>query len=395
MRSVEGLPRPQCLSPAGAAACSGCGDPPPAPRVRRDTHTLLPCGRGALADTRITPRSRSFPVEGDGGGGGGAMGRALTLCVCVVGIYASYLTQGVLQERISTARYAPDDARFANVVFLNLAQAAGCALVAGIALLVRPSLRGEGSSSVVDFWRPSVSNTLGPALGTVALKNISYPAQVLAKSGKMVPVMLMGALVGGARYTTAQYCQTLLVGGGVAAFAFFKGSSKALQKLQAANAPLGYALCAANLLLDGYTNAYQDAIKRRHPQTTSVQMMFGTNLWCALYYAVYAFVLSDVGGEAQRFLAAHPEAARDVALFALCGAVGQNFIFLTIAQFGSLVCVTVTTTRKFANILLSVVVNRNPLQPAQWAAVMAVFAGLSWNIYEKQKRGVGARQKKE
>eukprot|EP00793_Prasinoderma_coloniale_P002983 PRCOL_00006449-RA len=141
----------------------------------------------------------------------------------------------------------------------------------------------------------------------------------------MVPVMLMGVLIGGARYTPAQCAQTLLVGGGVGLFAFFKGSAKALAKLQDANAPLGYALCGANLLLDGYTNAYQD--------------------------------------------------------------------------FGSLACVTVTTTRKLANILLSVAVNRTPLRAEQWGAVALVFAGLAWNIRDKQARAAAddARlaQKKE
>ena len=37
----------------------------------------------------------------------------------------------------------------------------------------------------------------------------------------------------------------------VAIFAYFKGSKKALDKLQDANALAGYTLCLANLALDG------------------------------------------------------------------------------------------------------------------------------------------------
>lgn len=147
------------------------------------------------------------------------------------------------------------------------------------------------------------------------------------------------------------------------------------------------------------THARSHTRTRARARLHSVQMMAGTNFWCGIYYALYLFGLSGVGGEAVAFLAAHPQAARDVALFALCGAVGQNFIFATISQFGSLACVTVTTTRKLANILLSVAVNRTPLRAEQWGAVALVFAGLAWNIRDKQARAAAddARlaQKKE
>jgi UDP-galactose transporter B1 len=63
-------------------------------------------------------------------------------------------------------------------------------------------------------------------------------------------------------------------------------------------------------------------------------------------------------------------------LFCLCGAVGQLFIFYTIKTFGSLTLTLITTTRKFFNILLSVLWNANPLLPAQWGAVGMVFGGL-------------------
>ena len=80
--------------------------------------------------------------------------------------------------------------------------------------------------------------------------------QVLAKSCKMVPVMLMGTLVGGKRYSVLEYACALLIGGGVSLFAA-RNSGKVTQKLAAPDARMGYALCLANLLLDGYTNAAQ------------------------------------------------------------------------------------------------------------------------------------------
>lgn len=37
-------------------------------------------------------------------------------------------------------------------------------------------------------------------------------------------------------------------------------------KLVKPNTPLGYSLCLVNLVFDGYTNAAQDEINKRHPK---------------------------------------------------------------------------------------------------------------------------------
>ena len=77
-------------------------------------------------------------------------------------------------------------------------------------------------------------------------------------------------------------------------------------------------------------------------------------------------------------------------LFCLCGAMGQLFIFATIKAFGSLVNTLVTTTRKFFNILLSVLWNGNPLLPQQWVAVGLVFSGLFVSSWTKSRRHAAA-----
>jgi len=111
-----------------------------------------------------------------------------------------------------------------------------------------------------------------------------------------------------------------------------------------------------------------------------------TNAWCALYYALYMFAASDVGPRAMRFCAAHPHAGRQVLLYCLCGAAGQNFIFMAISTFGSLVNVTITTTRKFFSILGSAFLNKSELRLAQWAGVGLVFSGLTLQTALKTRK---------
>ena len=111
------------------------------------------------------------------------------------------------------------------------------------------------------------------------------------------------------------------------------------------------------------------------------------NFWCSIYNSVYLFALSSAGWDLVTFCRRYPSAGYDIVLFCLCGAIGQLFIFLTIKQFGSLVNTMVCTTRKFFNILLSVLWNGNPLLPQQWMAVSLVFVGLAANTLQKSRGG--------
>jgi UDP-galactose transporter B1 len=120
----------------------------------------------------------------------------------------------------------------------------------------------------------------------------------------------------------------------------------------------------------------QDEIHRKHPETTSLHTMCWMNFWCSIYYGAYLFVATSTGRELVQFCLTHRDAGLDIVLFCLCGAVGQLFIFFSIRRFGSLTNTMITTTRKFFNILLSVLWLGNPLLPQQWAAVGMVFLGL-------------------
>ncbi|KAJ9533546.1 hypothetical protein QJQ45_026605 [Haematococcus lacustris] len=383
--------------------------------------------------------------------------QVVLLLFCVAGIYSAYLTQGgtakdscgsclycactyclrppmapgIVSEHLATKRYGASQERFSHLESLNGAQALACFLWAWVILFVMQQtgqVKAGQTAHWTAYWKAGISNSLGPAFGMIALKNITYSAQVLVKSCKMVPVMLAGTLLHGKRYNTVEYVCMSLIGLGVALFGK-KSSTKVASKLASPNTLLGYSLCLLNLALDGYTNAAQDQINHHHPRNPPIHMMCWMNFWTALYYLVYLFGFTQaqhsdqvqqggLGWRAYRltvssgpkvnppghprlrviqlchpvkqlkatwlwsgtdmlsFCTRNPDAALDVLVFCLCGAFGQLFIFFTIKTFGSLVNTLVCTTRKFFNILISVVVNANPLLPMQWTAVCMVFTGL-------------------
>ena len=137
------------------------------------------------------------------------------LLLCVAGIYGSYLTQGVLQESLATRKYGLLGHRFPELKALNGVQSAACFLWAFLLLaILQPPALDKKFPPFTVYWKPAVTNSIGPACGFEALKNISYPAQTLAKSSKMIPVMIMGTVLGGKVYSALEYACALLIAGG-------------------------------------------------------------------------------------------------------------------------------------------------------------------------------------
>ena len=202
----------------------------------------------------------------------------------------------------------------------------------------------------------------------------------------MIPVMVLGTLLHGRRYPLIEYICCAMITVGVSIFAAMGPSKHAKNNLAAPNAPLGYALCLSNLLMDAYTNVAQDEINRKYKNGTAMHMMCWMNFWTGVFYLPFMFVISSAGKEVIAFCLAHHDAGTQVLLFCLCGAIGQLFIFYTIKTFGSLVNTLVTTTRKFFSILTSVVWNGNALASQQWGAVVLVFTGLILSSVTKHRR---------
>ena len=79
--------------------------------------------------------------------------------------------------------------RFTHLKAINGVQSIACFLWAAV-LMTLPFLRPQKGVKIAPwlaYWKPGVSNSIGPALGTEALKNISYPAQVRLSNGPCKP----------------------------------------------------------------------------------------------------------------------------------------------------------------------------------------------------------------
>ncbi|EME89345.1 uncharacterized protein MYCFIDRAFT_149942 [Pseudocercospora fijiensis CIRAD86] len=325
----------------------------------------------------------------------------LNLLICVGGIYASFLTWGVLQERITTTNYGTETKRevFKYPVVMNTVQSTFAAILGYVYVLAtrKSSADLPVFPSKAILWPLSlvaITSSLASPFGYASLQHVDYITFILAKSCKLLPVMFLHITLYGKRYPFYKYAVVALVTLGVSIFTLYQSSGKK-PKGARTNSTYGLTLLSINLIFDGLTNTTQDDIYARFRPYTGQQMMCALNVLstiltsCFLLLAPY-LAESGIGGvvgldltkganelyEALAFVQRHPTVGWDILGFAVCGALGQVFIFMTLSIFGSLLLVTVTVTRKMLTMILSVVWFGHSLTRMQWLGVGLVFGGI-------------------
>ncbi|KAJ2233567.1 UDP-galactose transporter [Coemansia sp. RSA 485] len=315
----------------------------------------------------------------------------LDFVVCVGGIYVCFLTWSTMQERVTSVTYGEDHQRFRFTIVLNLIQAMFASIIGYFYIRViqrKPMLEMSGHRWK-RFFQVAVLSSCASPFGYMALRYINYPTMTLAKTCKMVPVLLMNKILYRRHYPTYKYAVVAMITAGVSAFMLFKTSSKPASGsgtlAVVENSLYGLFLVFINLALDGAVNSTQDQVFVEDREITGQHMMCMMNLCSTVLMVLW--LLNPFNPElasATKFLYTHPRALIDIGVFALCGSLGQCFVFYTLANFGSLTLTTVTVTRKFLTILISVFYNGHRLNEKQWMATGMVFAGIILDIYKKQ-----------
>lgn len=209
-----------------------------------------------------------------------------------------------------------------------------------------------------------------------SLEHVSYPTQVIAKSCKPIPVMIIGVLYTRKSYKLAKYFFVLLIVAGVGTFMYNPNKSSSA----ATNAYfIGELLLLLSLTMDGFLGAFQDRMKSEH-QTKPGKMMFWMNAWSSLILLAALIVTGELW-QFISFINKFSFVIWSILQFSIMSAVGQLFIFLTITSFGPLSCSLVTTTRKFFTVLFSVLLFGNSLTGQQWLGTALVFSGLGLDMF--------------
>merc|ERR1712179_570704 len=222
----------------------------------------------------------------------------------------------------------------------------------------------------------SLTYLLAMVTSNKALSWVNYPTQVVGKSCKPIPVMILGVLVGRKSYPLLKYLFILMIVVGVAIFMYKDkvGTDKSTMSTEEGLVGVGELLLVLSLTCDGLTGAVQERMKTEH-QTKSGHMMMSMNKWSIMYLGITLSITGE-GLEFISFISRHPSIIWQLASFSCASALGQFFIFMCVSEFGPLPCSIMTTTRKFFTVLGSVIIFGNIITSRQWIGTVFVFTGL-------------------
>lgn len=204
-----------------------------------------------------------------------------------------------------------------------------------------------------------------------ALKYVSLPLQVMAKSFKMMPVMLWGRTISGRRYPHRDWIVAAVVTTGVSICLLCEGLDRAHSK---SNTWYGLVLLTVFLVLDGFTSSYQEKLFTEQ-HISKYHLMLYVNIGSAFLCSV-DLILSDTFLPAIKFCRAHPSFAHHFFLLSVVATVSQFFIFSLVQEFGALSLAATLNVRQIVSVLVSYIMFAHVITLPRVVGIMLVFGAL-------------------
>ena len=312
---------------------------------------------------------------------------ARQLLFCFIGLQASYLTWGYVQEKVMTRVYTTGT--FPSATFCVFSNRVLAVTVAFLITLYQHGGKLALPAPVYAFAPCALSNSLSSFGQYQALRYVSFPLQTISKSTKVIPVMLMGKVLNKKSYPTIDYVEAVAISVGVSIFSLAGGSgaSRASSSSDAdsSEAFLGLCMLALYVVSDSFTSQWQSKLYQAHPSVDQFQMMFAVNTW-AICMTLFALVTSGELLLTLRFLSLNPVAAFDNLTIAITSATGQLFIFYTIKTFGPVVFTIIMTTRQVFSIVISCIIFHHAIPLPALLGAAFVFGSIFHRIKRQAKK---------
>jgi len=298
------------------------------------------------------------------------------LVLCFVGIMFSFVLYGLLLE------YATSGGKKLHELSFLFVTSALYTTTAAAGRYVRdetPTSIPPARFAVLGF------TSMGSTFCSVrSLRYVIYPIQVLAKSCKPVPVMIIGAMMG-KKYPLRKYINVFLIVTGVAMFTGGgSNGKKSNQEIDSASPSqiFGVILLFISLCFDGGTGAYEDKLMSVH-SVGPFDLMYNIQLGKTILAGIGLLVLNQV----HLFMQMCQDMGFLLVALGFSGALGQVFIFVTIAKFGALTCSIIGLARKVVTLVASIYFYGHHLNPLQFVGLMICILSMVMEFVFKSQKG--------
>lgn len=198
-----------------------------------------------------------------------------------------------------------------------------------------------------DYVQLSVWTMSGMYFTNWSLTYLNYPTRILAKSSKVIPVMIVGMVVQGRYYTRLEYLSACILALGIALFTM--GDAYDSPKFDYR----GLGLISVGVFADAMTANFEEARLFRQHRCSQAEVMF----YSSGFSAVWTFLtMTSVSNELQLALEharEHTEVITWTVSFACMGYASVVFVLLLIKRFGATNAEIVKSCRKVFSIIIS------------------------------------------
>lgn len=301
------------------------------------------------------------------------------LCFGAAGIYVAFLYQGSVQEDLFRYRDATGKS-FDFVWYLQFLESAASIVIGIVGCYICGSSQTASFGTISPFLMPGASQLFSKAFTHLSLAGgLSFPIVVVAKSGKIVPVMLGQLLLGESMFGWRDFLFAALVVSGTVLLSLGGDNT-----VTSNSTFTGLLLVVLSLATDGVTAGLQKRHKTSSASNppTAYDFVLFSNLSMIVISAAIAMALNEFK-EGYEFLSKNPVIGSLVLQCCVCSAVGQIFIYYIIERFDPLTCSTITTTRKLLSVLLSIFFKGHQLNDRGIAGLGLAMAGLAVEIDNK------------
>lgn len=318
----------------------------------------------------------------------------LQLSFCFGGIFFSYLINGIVVELL-TKEYGGEI--YKHYFLMVLLPVICNALFAKCSMWSRHYFNFGDNINQKNGFIPkqyyvlmSVLFLVSMLCANASLAYISFPTQLIMKSSKPISIVLCGLIFVRKAYSYHRLISALII---VISVSMFMYEQYTMQPhLQASHSSsladtrknkFGIFLVLCSLTFDGLLATVQDRLRIYYTLQT-YEMMYYVNLSSTFLLAM-ALLGSRELLSFLRIYQKHKDVILYLFLLGISSALGQNFIYYTVTQFGPLTVSIMTTFRKFCNILISVLFFTHVFTFKLWILALSVFFGVVLDIWAQQQ----------
>ncbi|RVD91290.1 UAA transporter [Tubulinosema ratisbonensis] len=295
----------------------------------------------------------------------------------VLGMYLFFMVYGYYQEKILTQTYNSN--KFTYFTFLAVLHNLGGIFLSYQMIKMKKIHLKSDLRLFIEYFKCSFLKFTNLLLSYKITENISYPAFLIGRSCKIIPILIMNYVLYQKKFSKKKYFSACILTIGVLFFMF--NSQKVSEK---SSEFLGLIFLFFNLILDGSLNSVQDNIFKNF-EVSSYHMMFYLN-FISFFIGLFVCIFSGELISAIFFVKNYPFILVDLFCYSFSNVVGQLVVYSMLAIFGSVMLTTVTITRKLFTILFSIIIFKHSISNLQILGLILVFSSFFIDFTAKKSK---------